>query len=637
MDKQQSRGGKMPGGRKQSGGYSNKPADAYLKHGGDANGKAGKRIRDNASKPLANKTDRGEGGRRSRKVSARRNVAQVAVPMPEQYCRDVLDGKIVACKWVRLACERHLRDLEHGHERGLVFDAKAGARAIKFFDFLKHSKGQWADKPVTLESWQQFILWCVFGWKRANGMRRFRTVYAEVARKNGKTTMLAGIGLYMLIADGEAGAEVYSAATKRDQAKIMWVEAARMARKSSGLVKILDIFGDKNPKATACSISVSSTASKYEPLGRDADSMDGLNVHCALIDELHAHKTRDMVDILDTATGARRQPLILMITTAGFNRQTICYEINDYTKKVLSDLVEDDSFFGMIFTLDDDDDWEDETNWVKANPNLGVSKRMDDMRDKATKAKAMPTALNAFLRLELNIWTQAETRWINLEHWDACNKPFDIETLRGRECYGGLDLSSTLDTTALVLVFPPTKPDDDYVALSYFWVPDDNIIKRAKQDRFPYDLWEKRGLIEATPGEVVDYDFIQAKIEELARVYNIREIAFDRWNATSLINRLAERHVTKLIEFGQGYAGMSPAAKLFESKYVSHQLNHLGNPVLSWMAGNVVVTSDPAGNIKPDKDKSIERIDGITALLMALDRATRPGISVYEDRGILVL
>jgi phage terminase large subunit-like protein len=557
--------------------------------------------------------------------------------VPEQYCRDVLDGKIIACKWVKLACQRHLRDLERGYERGLWFDESAGTRAIRFFSFLKHSKGQWAGEEVILEPWQQFILWCVFGWKRPDGTRRFRSVYEEVARKNGKSTKLAGIGLYMLVADGEAGAEIYSAATKRDQAKIMWVEAARMAKKSPGLDRLLDIFGDRNPKATACSISVAETGSKYEPLGRDADSMDGLNVHCALIDELHAHKTRDMVDILDTATGSRRQPLIWMITTAGFNRQTICYETREYSERVLAGLIEDDSFFGIVFTLDEDDDWEDERNWVKANPNLGVSKRLDDMRAKATKAKEMPTALNAFLRLELNIWTQAETRWINLEHWDACNKPFAIETLRGRECYGGLDLSSTLDTTALVLVFPPATLNDDYIALSYFWVPDDNIMKRVKRDRFPYDLWQKRGLIEATPGEVVDYDFIQAKIEELARLYDIREVAFDRWNATSLINRLAERHVTKLIEFGQGYAGMSPAAKLFESKYVSHQINHLGNPVLSWMAGNVVVTSDPAGNIKPDKDKSIERIDGIVALMMALDRASRPGISVYEDRGILVL
>lgn len=490
---------------------------------------------------------------------------------------------------------------------------------------------------MILEPWQQFCIWSVFGWKRPDGTRRFRSVYEEVARKNGKSTKLAGIGLYMLIADGEAGAEIYSAATKRDQAKIMWVEAAKMAKKSSSLAKLLNVFGDRNPKATSCSISVSATGGKYEPLGRDADSMDGLNVHCALIDELHAHKTRDMVDILDTATGSRRQPLIWMITTAGFNRQTICFEMHEYTEKVLSDLIEDDSFFGVIFTLDDDDDWEDETCWVKANPNLGVSKRLDDMRSKALKAKQQPTAQNAFLRLELNIWTQAETRWINIEHWNACNKPFDVELLRGRECYGGLDLSSTLDVTALVLVFPPQKSDDDYVVLPFFWVPEDTIIQRSKRDRVPYDLWEKKGLIKTTPGEVVDYDFIQQEIEELSRIYDIREIAFDRWNATSLINRLAERHVTKLVEFGQGYAGMSPASKMFESKYVSHQINHAGNPVLSWMASNVVVTSDPAGNIKPDKAKSTERIDGIVAMIMGLDRASRPGMSVYEDRGILTL
>jgi len=634
--REQKRGGKTPGNTKQQKRFSNESTNAHRKHGGAADDKTRQRTRNNSGQQITHQIAAIRRGKRNSGIPEKR-IKKISLPIPEQYVRDVLNGTVVACKWVKLACQRHLHDLEHSHKRGLHFDEKAGARAIKFFNFLKHSKGEWANKPVVLEPWQQFCVWVVFGWKRADGTRRFRSVYQEVARKNGKSTMVSGIGLYMLLADGEAGAEIYSAATKRDQAKITWMEAARMARKTSGLNKLINIFGDRNPKATSCSISVSLTGSKFEPLGRDADSMDGLNVHCALIDELHAHKNRDMVDILDTATGSRRQPLIWMITTAGYNRQTICFEMHQYTEKVLSDLVEDDSFFGIIFSLDEEDDWEDERCWAKSNPNLGVSKRLDDMRAKALKAKEQPSAQNAFLRLELNTWTQAETRWINIEHWNDCNKAFDVESLQGRECYGGLDLSSTLDVTALVLVFPPQKLDEDYIVLPFFWVPEETIIQRSKRDRVPYDLWERKGLVKTTPGEVVDYDFIQQEIEVLARNYDIREIAFDRWNATSLINRLAERHVTKLVEFGQGYVSMSPASKLFESKYISRQINHLGNPVLSWMASNVVVTSDPAGNIKPDKAKSTERIDGIVAMIMGLDRASRPGMSVYEDRGILTL
>jgi len=633
--REQKRGGKTPGNTKQQKRFSNESTNAHRKHGSAADDKTRQRTGDNPSEQITHKIAAAGRGKRNSGISKKR--IKKDLPIPEQYVRDVLNGTVVACKWVKLACQRHLHDLEHGHKRGLHFDEKAGARAIRFFNFLKHSKGEWANNPVELEPWQQFCLWSVFGWKRANGTRRFRSVYQEVARKNGKSTMVSGIGLYMLMADREAGAEIYSAATKRDQAKITWLEAAKMARKSLGLGKLLTIFGDKNPKATSCSISMAATDSKFEPLGRDADSMDGLNVHCALIDELHAHKTRDMVDILDTATGSRRQPIIWMITTAGFNRQTICFEMHQYTEKVLGDLIEDDSFFGIIFTLDEGDDWEDERCWIKANPNLGVSKRLDDMRAKALKAKEQPTAQNGFLRLELNIWTQAETRWINIEHWNACNKPYDVESLRGRECYGGLDLSSTQDVTALSFVFPPQKDEEDFLVLAWFWIPEDGLIKRVKRDRVPYDLWLKQDFIKTTPGERVDYDFIQLEIEKLCSIYDVREIAFDRWNATALVNRLAERHVTKLVEFRQGYPEMSPALKLFDSKYAPHKINHLGNPVLAWMASNVVVTSDPAGNIKPDKDKSTERIDGIVALIMALDRASRPGMSVYEDRGILTL
>jgi len=635
--REQKRGGKTPGNTKQQKRFSNESTNAHRKHGGAADDKTRQRTRNNSGQQITHQIAATRRGKRNSGIPEKR-IKKISLPIPEQYVRDVLNGTVVACKWVKLACQRHLHDLEHGHKRGLHFDEKAGARAIKFFGFLKHSKGKWANSPVVLEPWQQFCVWSVFGWKRADGMRRFRSVYEEVARKNGKSTMVSGIGLYMLMADGESGAEIYSAATKRDQAKITWIEAAKMARKSSGLNKLLTIFGDKNPRATSCSISMAATDSKFEPLGRDADSMDGLNVHCALIDELHAHKTRDMVDVLDTATGSRDQSLIWMITTAGFNRQTVCYENHQYAKKVLDGLIEDDSFFGIIFTLDENDDWEDERVWIKANPNLGVSKRLDDMRAKALKAKQEPGARNGFQRLELNIWTQAETRWINIEHWNACNKPFDVKSLQGRECYGGLDLSDTQDITALSLVFPPQKSGDDYVALFWFWCPEDTISERAKRDKELYGLWVRQNHLIATPGERVDYSFIEAKIEDLCQTYNVREIGFDRWNATSLVTRVSDKKITKLIQIEQTCSALNAPTKELDRMYISHNLNHLGNPVICWMASNVVIVSDSNANIKPDKKRSTEKIDGITALVMAVDRATRAqGTSVYEDRGILTL
>ena len=346
-----------------------------------------------------------------------------AMLVVDQYISDVLGGQIPACKWVKLACERHLRDLEHGEKRGLVFDPAAGQLVISFFSLLKHSKGEWAGRPIVLEPWQQFVLWVLFGWKKwidGQLVRRFNISYMEVARKNGKSTLAAGVGLYLMVADGEPGAEVYSAATKKDQARITHSEATRMVKSSPALKKRLTVFRDN--------IHIKDTASKFEPLGRDTDSMDGLNIHAAIIDELHAHKTRDMVDILETAQGARRQPLQFEITTAGFDRESICYQHHERTEKVLEgtvDLCEADSWFGIIFTFDKDDDWEKPETWLKSNPNLGVSKKLEYMRDQAAKAKEMPSKLNSFLRLDMDVWTQSETKWIPLEHWMICGKAVD--------------------------------------------------------------------------------------------------------------------------------------------------------------------------------------------------------------------
>ncbi|MEZ4714291.1 MAG: terminase TerL endonuclease subunit [Caldilineaceae bacterium] len=555
------------------------------------------------------------------------SIAASSNPDVDEYIVGVLSGQIVACRWVRLAVERHIRDLETGEERGLHFDEERAQHVIDFFEFLKHSKGEWAGQVIKLEPWQQFALWVLFGWTNEDGRRRFRTAYFEVARKNGKSTMLSGLALYLMVADGEPGAEIYSAATKREQAKITWSEATRMVKASPYLRRLVKLYRSSD------NLSIADTASKFEPLGRDSDSMDGLNIHGAIVDELHAHKTRDVWDLLETATSARRQPMMLAITTAGFNRQSICYEQHDYTEKVLEQVLVDDTFFGIIFALDADDDWEDEAVWPKANPNWDVSIKPDDLRRKAEKAKEMPSALNAFLRLHMNQWTQAESRWLAPERWRACAGAVDAEGLRGRTCYGGLDLSTTTDISAFVLVFPPEIESDPYRVLCRFWIPEENMRLRSRRDRVPYDAWVRQGFVMTTPGDVIDYDFIIAEIDDLAQRYDIHEIAFDRWGATAIYQKLEEQRMT-MIQFGQGFASMSPPAKELEKLVLSEDLAHGGNPVLSWMADNLVVRIDPAGNIKPDKEKSIEKIDGMVALIMALDRAIRHAPSIYDSQGI---
>lgn len=547
----------------------------------------------------------------------------------KQYIEDVLTGQVVACQWVRLAVERHVRDLEDGGERGLWFDDAAAARAIQFFSFLKHSKGEWAGQPIRLEPWQQFLCWCIFGWKRADGLRRFRTAYVEVPRKNGKSTWASGVGLYLFDADGEPGAEIYTAATKRDQARITHAEATRMVKASPFLRKRIRVYKDN--------LNIEGTASKFEPLGRDADSMDGLNIHGAIVDELHAHPNRAVWDVLDTATGARRQSLILAITTAGFDRSTFCWEQHDYTQKILNQVNDgDDTFFGIIFSIDEGDDWREPTTWAKANPNLAVSIYPDDLKRKVAKALLMPSALNSFLRLHLNVWTQAETKWLDAERWRTCAGYVSADALRGRRCYGGLDLSRTTDITALAWVFPPETDEEPYQVLVRFWVPEQRVKEREAKGDTQYGSWVRQGLIAATPGDVLDYDFVYSQVGEDAQQFDVGDVAFDRWGAAQVQQDIAEMGLT-MVQMGQGFASMSAPMKELEKLILSRRIAHGGNPVLAWMADNLVAREDPAGNIKPDKEKSTEKIDGMVALIMALDRATRhqDNRSVYEVRDVL--
>lgn len=547
-----------------------------------------------------------------------------------QYALDVASGKIVTGELVRLAVERHLRDLKEGPKRGLVFDEKAAKRAIQFFGFLRHSKGEWAGQGFTLAPWQQFLLWVLFGWKRADGTRRFRTAYNQIARKNGKSTIAAGIGLFLFFADGEPGAEVYTAATKRDQARIVHSEAVRMVKASPALKARIKCFKDN--------LSVPKTNSKFEPLGADEDTLDGLNSHGNIVDELHAHKTRKTWDLLETATGARRSPLTFAITTAGYDKHSVCREQYEYAEKVLKGIIEDDSFFAFVAAIDEDDDWRDPKCWVKANPNLGVSVKLDSLIEQCNKAKESPASQNTFRRLRLNQWTEQENRWLDMAVWDENGEPFNPEELLGRRCYGGLDLSKIADLSAHALLFPPEHDAEKWKLLIRFWVPEESILKRSKKDRVPYDVWTKSGLIETTAGNVVDYGFIQAAIIADAQKYDIQEIAYDRMFASEIVHNLMEEGLT-MVPFGQGFLSMASPTAEFEKMLIGRQMSHGGNAVLRWMASNVTVKQDPAGNLKPDKEKSSEKIDGIVAAIMGLGRAMlRPsGGSVYEERGILTL
>lgn len=552
----------------------------------------------------------------------------------QQYIDDVLASRVVVCKWVRLAVERHIDDLAHGAERGIYFDGRRAQRVIRFFLFLRHVDGEFVGQPVVLQPWQQFVLAMVFGWRRIdNGYRRFRTVYLSVARKNGKSTMIGGVGLYLLDADNEPSARVYAVATKKDQALEIWEGALKLMQKSPALKKRIRHYKHKT------SLVVESTMSKFVPLGRDSSTMDGLNVHGWLVDELHAHRTRDMWDIGRGGTGTRRQPLTIAITTRGVNARGICYSIDSYVCSLLDGTAHNDAFFGVIYTLDEGDDWENENVWVKANPGLGVNVSLTDMQDKAREATAMPEALSTFLTKHCNLWTQSENRWVNITKWKDGAVPVDPVALLGRPCYGALDLSSNLDITAFVLVFPPQEDGDLWIVLPHFWIPADNIQDRVKRDRVEYDVWVRAGFLHATPGDTIDHAYVLAEIERLHTLYDIREIAFDRWGASQVVLRLQGMGL-EVVEHGQGFAGMAPAMRELERLIWGGMMAHGGHPVLTWMAGNLVVARDPAGNLKPDRDKSREKIDGMVALAMAVGRAVRHGAaeadagSVYDTRGV---
>lgn len=553
-----------------------------------------------------------------------------------QYIDDVLSGNILVCKWVRLAVQRHIDDLSRWQgkkDAPYYFDEDAAQHVIDFFSFLRHSKGKWAGQPFLLEPWQQFILWVVFGWKRSiDDCRRFRTVYIEIARKNGKSTYGAGSGLYMFFADGEQGAECLTAATKKEQAAIVHSEATRMVRSSPSLNKRIGIF--KN------NLHIPDTASKFVPLGADSKTEDGLNVHFALIDEYHAHPNAGMYDVLRSGMGARTQPMMWIITTAGFEKYCACYDERSYLTSILEKIFNDESYFGIIFTIDDGDKWDDEKVWIKANPNLGLSVNLEDMRDMCRKAQRSPSKQNEFKTKKLNIWTETLTRWIAEEAWALCNFPVNIDALKGRKAYGAFDLSTTTDLTAWVLCFPPIVPGGKYQFLFNFYCPQEDLDLRFPNKNMLAVIrrWIEEGYIVSTPGNVIDYDFVEQQIRRDAQLFDIQEIPFDPYNATQLVNNLMkEGFEDKMVKFSQGIMNMSGPAKNFETKVLKQELAHGNNPVMNWMVACTEVYRDANANIKPvkpDRAKSEKRIDGVIASIMALDRAVKgdSGESIYEYR-----
>lgn len=562
------------------------------------------------------------------------------------YARAVVAGEIVAGKLVRLACARHLRDLERGGERGLYFDLVAARRAFRFFRLLCHTDGQFAGKPFALHPYQQFIIGSLFGWKKANGARRFLVAYIEIGKGNGKTPLAAGVGLYGLLADNEPGAQIFSAAVTRDQAMLSFIDAENMAKASPKIAERID-FNVGN-------MAVLDTNSFFRAISSEKRGLDGKRVHIALVDELHEHPSSIVVDKMRLGTKSRWQALIFEITNSGYDRTTVCWAHHEYSDRVLAGILEDDGWFAYVCQLDpcdkcaadgkqmptdgcgECDQWSDEATWIKANPGIDVILSRSYLAAAVKEARGMPSKENIVRRLNFCQWTEQDVRWLPMADWDACPAIIIPDALKKRSCWGGLDLSATSDFTAFVLCFPPLEEDEPWIWVPRIWIPGVSAEERERRDRLPIKMWESQGLITMTEGNVVDYDFVIKDIEEMGDQYSIQDIGYDNWNATHAALQLTNLGFT-MVEMRQGVATLNEPCKMLELLVRSHALNHGGHPVLRWMASNVVTRPDANGNLAPDKAKSGQKIDAIVAGLMAMGRAIRTlnDPSVYSSRGFL--
>ena len=544
-----------------------------------------------------------------------------------QYAIDVSDGTILSCKWMILAGERHLNDLkrpewEYNHERA--------NDACFFVEQMKHIKGEWARRGETLklEPWQMFIICSMFGWVNPDTqLRRFRTMYAAVSRKNAKSTLTSAVGLYMLTADGEAGAEVYSVATTRDQAKIVFNDARAMARKNPDFVSAYGV------DVRVHNINVMETSSKFEALSADGGTLDGLNIHFGGIDELHAHKSRAVYDVVETGTGSRQQSMLWAITTAGSNRAGICYEQQTYLTKILQGIAEDDTYFGVIYTIDDDDDWVDPEVWKKANPNYGVSVYPEDIARLCRKAQEMPSAVNNFLTKRLNVWVNSDIAWMDMRKWDQClDDTLDLDDFAGKSVFISLDLASKMDMAAKVLLF---EEDGIYTLFGQFYLPEETAENNKNSQ---YSGWARENRLTLTSGNIIDLDQIENDLLDDMVTYDVQEVPYDPFQATQLSVHMLDRDVP-MVEMRPTVLNFSEPMKELEALVVSGKLRHNGCPIMAWMASNVVCHFDVKDNVYPRKERQENLIDGIVAAIMALGREMvhREDVSVYESRGLLTV
>jgi len=548
------------------------------------------------------------------------------------YARAVLAGRVPVGTLHRAACARHVRDLDRQRTSGLVWSPTHAAHALTFAGLLRHWKGEWRGRPLTLEPWQAFVLGSMFGWRRADGTRRFRIAYIEIPRKNGKSTLGGIVALYLAFVDGEPGAEVYCAATKREQARIVFETCRQMVKLAPALARRVEVREH--------AIVHAPTASTLQPVSADASTMDGLNVHGAVIDELHAHRTSGVVDVLETATAARRQPLQCELTTAGIGQTSVCWRHHDYSARVLDVApggIEDDHWFGFIAGADADDAFDDPRVWRKANPNFGVSVKEAYLAEKALKAAQFPAAQNVFRQKHLDQWTEQAERWIDMRAWDACAGA--VRSAPGtRPAYGGLDLAQTRDFAALALA---VLAEDGAVELVLrFWIPEARVRDRANQSaqaRAMLQQWIDAGMVTVTPGNVTDFAVIRRDVLTLAEQWRVGEIGYDPWNALQLALELEQAGLAMVV-CRQGFASMANPMADLGARITETRLRHGGHPVLRWMAANMVALSDVNGNQRPDRKRAVDKIDGIVAALMALDRAIRhQTASAYEDHDLVVV
>ena len=549
------------------------------------------------------------------------------IGIADQYIDEVINGVVPACQYVIQACQRQKADLER-EDLNYIFDESRAVHVCQFLELLPHIKGEWRGKPITLEPPQIFILTTVFGWVDDNGYRRFKTAYIELPRKNAKSTLSSGVALYCMLADGEGGPEVYSAATTRDQARIVFNDAAAMVRQSKDLQQAFDVHvGGKTIFNSIFSVANGST---FKPLSRDqGGNLDGLNVHCGVIDELHAHKTRDIFDVIETATGARRQPLLWLITTAGFNRAGICYEQRAYVLKILNGSHIDDEYFGIVYTIDQDrkeiidgeevlikgDDWNSPEAWAKANPLWGVSVNPEDMSRKARKAAEVSSATNNFLTKHLNVWVNDDVAWMDMRKWELCADPLmNQEDFLDWDCWIGLDLASKIDIAAKILIF---RREDEYRLFSTFWLPDETV---QHSDNSQYSGWCIDGHLIDTNGATIDYNEIQQSIIADFKNYNVIECCFDPFQATQMSGNLIDEGLV-MVEVRPTVLNFSEPMKTLEELVINGNLKHDGNPCMDWMISNVVCQLDNKDNIYPRKEFPQNKIDGPVAAIMALSRA----------------